>query len=64
VLKRWLRHAKNLSDTKEDMVFVCDLEVGKTLSNVEGRSVKGIINYHEGRDGFSGFHVVDEMRSI
>jgi hypothetical protein len=44
VLKRWLRHAENLSDT-EEMVHICETETGKTLSDdEEKRSVKDLIN--------------------
>jgi hypothetical protein len=64
VLKRWLRHAENLSDTEEELVFICEPEFGKTLSDEEGRSVKGLINCQEGRDEFSNFQVGNEMRSI
>jgi hypothetical protein len=52
VLKRWLRHDENLSDTKEEMVFICGPEFGKNLSDEEERSVKGLIKCQEGRDEF------------
>jgi hypothetical protein len=37
VLKRWLRCAKNLSDTKEKVVYICKPEIGGTLSDEEER---------------------------
>jgi hypothetical protein len=64
MLKRWLRHDENLSDTEEELVRICDPEVGKTLSDEEGRLVKGLINCQEGRDKFSNCQVGNEMRSI
>jgi hypothetical protein len=64
VVRRWLRHAENLSDTEEEMVYICEPEVGRTLSDEEGRSVKGLINFQEGRDEFSNFQVGNEMRSM
>jgi hypothetical protein len=36
-LRRWLRHAKTLSATEEDMVYICEPEVGKNLSDEEER---------------------------
>jgi hypothetical protein len=64
VVRRWLRHSENLSDTKQEMVYICEPEVGRTLSDEEGRSVKGLINYQEDRDEFSNCWVGNEMRSI
>jgi hypothetical protein len=55
MLRKWLRHAENLSDTKEELVCICEPEVGKILSDEEGRSVKGLINCQEGRNEFSNF---------
>jgi hypothetical protein len=54
VVRRWLRHVENLRDT-EEVVHICEPKVGKTLSDEEGRSVKGLINCQEGRDEFSNF---------
>jgi len=34
VLRRWLRHVENLSDI-EDMVFICEPEVGRNLNDEE-----------------------------
>jgi hypothetical protein len=45
VLTRWLRHDENLSDTEEDMVCVCEPEVGRNLSDEEERSVEDLIDF-------------------
>jgi hypothetical protein len=37
------------------MVCICEPEVGRTFSDEEGISIKGLINYHEGIDEFSIF---------
>jgi hypothetical protein len=29
VVRRWLRHVENLSDTEEEMVYICEPEVSK-----------------------------------
>ena len=55
MLRKWLRHVENLSDTEEELVFICELEDGKLLSDEEGRSVKGLISCQEGRNEFSNF---------
>jgi formyltetrahydrofolate synthetase len=40
MLKRWPRHAKNISDTEEEVVHICELETEKSLSdNEDKRSV-------------------------
>jgi hypothetical protein len=59
-----LRHAKNLSDTEEELVHICEPEIGRNLSDEEEvRSVKDLINCQEGRDGFSYCQVGNDMRS-
>jgi hypothetical protein len=64
VVRRWLRHDENLSDTEKDMVYIYEPKVGRTISDEKGRLVKGLINYQEGRDEFSNFQVGNDMRSI
>jgi hypothetical protein len=58
-LKIWLRYVEILSET--ELVCICELEVGETLSDEEERSVSGLINCKEGRDEFSNFQVGNEM---
>jgi hypothetical protein len=65
LLKRWLRHAKNLSDIEENMIHIYELEVGRHLSDEEEvRLDKDIINHHKSIDGFSYFQVGNEMISL
>jgi hypothetical protein len=54
-VKKWLRHAKNLSDIEEKVIHICEPDIGRNLNDEEGRSIKGLINYQEGRDEFSNF---------
>jgi hypothetical protein len=44
MLRRWLRHAENLSNTGRKVIHICETEVGKTFSDEEGRSATGLIN--------------------
>jgi hypothetical protein len=65
LLKRWLMYVKNLIDTKEEVVYVCELEIGRHLSDEEEvRSDKDLINCQESRDGFSYCQVGNEMISL
>jgi hypothetical protein len=50
LMRKWLRHVEGLRDTKE-VVYICDPEVGKTLSDEEGRSIEDLIDFQEGSDG-------------
>ena len=61
-LRKWLRYAENLCDI--ELVCICEIEIGETLSDEEGRSVLGLINCQEGRDGFSNCQVGNEMRFL
>jgi hypothetical protein len=45
VLRRWLRHAKNLSATEEEVVYICEPEVGRNLSDEEERLVEDLIDF-------------------
>jgi hypothetical protein len=62
--RRWLRHAENLSDTEHEMVYIFEPEVGRTLSDDEGRSDKSLMKFQEGRDEFLNFHMGNEMGSM
>jgi len=59
-----LRHAENLSDTEEETVYIYEPKVGRTLSDEEERSAKGLTNCQEGRDEFLNCHMGNEMRSL
>jgi hypothetical protein len=63
-LKKWLRYAENLSDTEEELVCICEPEIGETLDDEEGRSVSDLINYQEGRSELSNFQVGNGRRSV
>jgi hypothetical protein len=43
VLRRWLRHAENLNDI-EEIVCICEPEVGENLSDEEERSRKDLVD--------------------
>ena len=59
---KWLRYVENLGDI--ELVCICEPEVGETLSDEEGRSVKGFTDCQEGRDEFSNFQVGNEMTLV
>jgi hypothetical protein len=63
-LRRWLRHAENLSATEEEMVCFCEPKVGRNLSDEEERSTKYIINFQVGRGGNADFQEGNEMRPV
>jgi hypothetical protein len=65
LLKRWLRHAENLSDTEEEMIHICEPEIGRHLSDEEEvRSDEDLINCQVGRNGLSSFQVGNRKRSV
>jgi hypothetical protein len=35
ILRRWLREVENLIDTEDRVVYICELEVGESLSDEE-----------------------------
>jgi hypothetical protein len=61
-LKKWLRYAKNLSDT--ELIFICEPEVGGTLTDEEEGSISDLINFQDGRDEISTCQVGNGMRSL
>ena len=63
IVRRWLRYDENFNDIEEELVCICEPEVGETLSDEEGRSVIGLINCQYGRAEFSNFQVGNDMRS-
>jgi hypothetical protein len=54
ILRRWLREVETLSDM-EEMVFICELEVGEKLSDKERRLVQDLIDCHESSEELSNF---------
>jgi hypothetical protein len=64
-LKRWLRHAENLSDIEEEVVYVYELEIGRHLSDEEEvRSNKDLINCQMGINGLSSCQVGNRKISM
>jgi hypothetical protein len=60
-----MRHAKNFSGTEKKVIHICELEIGRNLIDEEEvRSVKGLINFQEGRDEISYCQGGNEMRSV
>jgi hypothetical protein len=65
LLKKWLRHTKNLSDTKEKVIHICEPEIGRNLSDdEENRSVKDLINCQGGRSELSSCQVGNGRRLV
>jgi hypothetical protein len=63
LLKRWLRHVENLSDTEEELIHICEPETGRNLSDEEEkRSDEDLINCQVGGNGLSSFQVGNGKR--
>jgi hypothetical protein len=54
MLRRWLRQVEDLRNTEEEIVYLCELEIGESLNGGE-RSVEDLVDYQEGRKEKSGF---------
>jgi hypothetical protein len=64
-LRKWLRHVETLSDTEEELIHICEPQIGRHLGDEEEvRSDKDLINCQESGDGFSYCQVGNEMRSL
>jgi hypothetical protein len=64
-LRRWLRELENLSDTEEELIHICEPEIGRHLSDEEEvRSDKDLINCQVGRNGLSSCQVGNGKRSV
>jgi hypothetical protein len=56
LMRRWLRHTENLSDTHKEMVYICEPETGRNISNEEEeRSDEDIIYCQLGINGLSNW---------
>jgi hypothetical protein len=65
MLRRWLRHAENLSNTGRKVIYICEPEVGKILSDdEEERLDKDLINCQVDSDGLLDHQVGNETRSV
>jgi hypothetical protein len=64
-LRRWLRELENLSDTEEELIHICEPEIGRHLSDEEEvRSDEDLINCQVGRNGLSSCQVGNRKRSV
>jgi hypothetical protein len=59
MLKRWLRQVENLSDTEEEMVYICEPEIGESLDEEEERSVEDLTDFQEGNEKRSVKDLID-----
>jgi hypothetical protein len=56
VVRKWLRHAENLSCIEEKVIHICEPEIGKNLSDEEEIiSTRYLMKFQEGRDKFLYF---------
>jgi hypothetical protein len=63
LMRRWLRHTENLSDTEEELIHICEPETGRNLSDEEEkRSDEDLINCQVGRNGLSSCQVGNGKR--
>jgi hypothetical protein len=63
MMRRWLRHTKNLSETEEELIHICELETGRNLGDEEEkRSNEYLLNYQVGRNGLSSCQVGNGKR--
>jgi hypothetical protein len=63
-VRKWLRHAENLSGIKEKVIHICEPKIGRNLDDEEEmRSTRYLINYQEGRDKFLDLQMGKEMGS-
>jgi hypothetical protein len=59
MLKRWLRQVENLSDTEEEMVYICEPKIGESLDEEEERSIEDLTDFQEGNEKRSVEDLVD-----
>jgi hypothetical protein len=63
IMRRWQRHAKNLSDTEEELIHICEPEIGRNLNDEEEkRSDEDLKNFQVGRNGLSSCQVGNGKR--
>ena len=65
MLKRWLRYDKNLYDTEDEVVHICEPETGKSPSdNEDKRLVDDLKDCQKGNNELSDCQVGNDMRLI
>jgi hypothetical protein len=64
LMKRWLRHIENLSDTEEELIHSCEPETERNISDKEEkeRSNEDLINCQVDENGLSSFQVGNGKR--
>ena len=63
MLRRWLRHTENLSDTEEELIHICEPETRRNLGDEEKeRSDEDLINYQVGGNGLPSCQVGNGKR--
>jgi len=56
-----MRHVETLSATEEEMVFVCELEVRRNISDEDERLVEDLIYFQEGNEKRLMEYLVDDQ---
>jgi hypothetical protein len=66
MLKIWLRYAENLKATEEEMVHLCEPEMGESLNDLEIEMglTDDLKHCQEGREEIPYFQMGNEMRSL
>jgi len=59
MLRTWLRKVENLSDTEENMGFICEPEDGESLGDEEEISTKDNTDCQEGNEERSFEDLID-----
>jgi hypothetical protein len=66
LLKGWLRYAENLKATEEKVIYVCELETGRSLDDFENElgSAEDLKHCQEGREEILACQEGNELRSL
>jgi hypothetical protein len=63
LINGWLKYIEHLSNTKEEMIHVCEPKTGRNLNTEEEkRSDEDLIKFQVGRNGLSSFQVGNGKR--
>jgi uncharacterized cupin superfamily protein len=49
-LRRCPRHVENITTIEEEMVCICEQEIGRNINDEEERLVEDIIDFQEGNE--------------
>jgi hypothetical protein len=67
LLKEWLRYVETLKAIEEELVQICEPEIGESLNDLESkmRSIDDLMDYQEGREEeIPVFHEGNDKRSL